>query len=646
MFKNKVIYRLKFFVNRFKQNNGVSEVIGEVLMLLLVTSSFSVFYYNISTISEPIDPPNVTIVGRVEDNCLVFEHQKGDPLRLDTTFTLTMSTGNMTFVVQDYLDEQSQKNGFWDIGESIIYPLSFNISNIRSYFAASLTTVDRESNSLIFIGTLDVYPKTDLKVTMNADNHSPAIGSKVNFTICVANSEHGVPAVDIEILTVLSRNFSYFSNITSRGMYNSDTGIWTIPFLEVGESVCLTITAIVILSTQPTQLAMILDGSGSISSSDWSVMKDGLANSIENSSIFPHDGNVELTVIQFGNNLARCELGPIIVRNDNYAYIGNLIRNIAQIRGYTPISCGIRCAADVLHDIGNFDDTKRQIINLVTDGVANSYWYTGYTGLYQGYDGWSRGEDYCYTGNFSAKSTSSRDGRLTSNDLDSTGATRITVEFEYRVDDTEYGDFYLYFYNGGSYVRIANLADATEDTWRHYTYTTTSSQYFKPNFRIQFRSRCGFGENIWIDEVRIHIDAKELLNDSFESEYWGMNWWNPGLKSSEEATSYLLNTLQMTNDQDEFNALGVGIGGMYGGPDVDWLKTKIVWPQLGHIAPPYIAGWVKTITTWQEFEATITEIFKDYFGISNNNHAKIITAIPSTDPRPGNNEDSIILTPG
>ena len=59
----------------------------------------------------------------------------------------------------------------------------------------------------------------------------------------------------------------------------------------------------------------------------------------------------------------------------------------------------------------------------------------------------------------------------------------------------------------------------------------------------------------------------------------------------------------MTNDKDEFNSLGVGVGGMYGGPDVDWLKNKIVWPQPGHIAPPYIAGWVKTITSWQEFAA-------------------------------------------
>ncbi len=224
---------------------------------------------------------------------------------------------------------------------------------------------------------------------MTADNLSPSIGSKVNFTICVTNSKGGTPAKNIEILNCLSKNFSYFSNVTSRGLYNSNTGIWTIPSLEIGESACLTITAIVILTSTPTQLAMVLDGSGSISSSDWSLMREGLARSIENSSIFPHDGNVELTVIQFGQTFAKRELGPIMVTKNNYVSIGSQIRGISQLRGTTPMGCGIRLAADQLRNIGNFDVDKRQIITLVTDGVANCNWITGtYTGTYQGWDGW------------------------------------------------------------------------------------------------------------------------------------------------------------------------------------------------------------------------------------------------------------------
>jgi hypothetical protein len=201
----------------------------------------------------------------------------------------------------------------------------------------------------------------------------------------------------------------------------------------------------------------------------------------------------------------------------------------------------------------------------------------------------------------------------------------------------------LYFYDGSSYDLITSLGSGTRDTWTHYTKTTTDSQYFKNNFKIRYTTN-GNGQ-IWIDDVIIKTNKKELLNDSFESVYWGENWWNPGLKSAEEASSYLVSKLQMTNDQDEFNALGVGVGGMYGGPDVDWLKNKIVWPQPGHIAPPYTAGWVKTIISWQDFQKAISEIFRNYFGISNNNNVKIISATPTTDPNPENNAVGITLIP-
>ncbi|GAF91054.1 unnamed protein product, partial [marine sediment metagenome] len=71
--------------------------------------------------------------------------------------------------------------------------------------------------------------------------------------------------------------------------------------LAVGESVTLNITVNVNALT-PTQMAMILDGSGSIFDNDWDIMLEGLATAIEDVGCFPHDGSVELTVIQFGGN--------------------------------------------------------------------------------------------------------------------------------------------------------------------------------------------------------------------------------------------------------------------------------------------------------------------------------------------------------
>ena len=651
MLKRNIKNAHRHLINRIKQDDAVSEIVGEVLMLLLVTSSFGVIYYNVSSIPQPHNPPNVTIVGKIEGNNLVFEHQKGDPLGLDTKITVKMGSIDETLVVKNYLDADASKDGKWNIGERVIFPFPYNISNIRSYFATNINTIDLESNSLVFYATLDVYPETDLGITITADNLHPLIGSKVNFTICVKNPQGGAPAVNIEIQNMLSMNFSYYSNISNSGVYNHNTGIWTIPFLQVGESVCLIVTAIAVLTSTPTQMAMILDGSGSISGSDWILMRDGLAHSIENASIFPHDGNVELTVIQFAGTKAQVELAPTSVTKNNFATIGTKIRNIHQLGGTTPMSCGIRLAADQLRDIGNFNASKRQIINLVTDGVANCYG-TGYTGTYQGWDGWIKGTDQYHTGNYSATSTSNRDGQITCNDVNTLGAANITVDFWYRLHSTNSNNnLKLFFFDGSSYISIASFGSGTKDTWQHYTKTLSYSnplerKYFKNNFKIRFdTTSINSGGQVWIDNVKIKTNTKVLLNDSFESDYWAMNWWNPALKSAEDAQSYLVNKLQMTSDQDEFNALGVGIGGMYGGPDVYWLKNKIAWPQPGHIAPPYIPGFVKTITSWQDFEKTISEIIGSYFGESNINYVKIISATPSTDPDPENNIAKIVIMP-
>jgi len=119
------------------------------------------------------------------------------------------------------------------------------------------------------------------------------------------------------------------------------------------------------------QLAMILDGSDSISSDDWTIMLEGLAGAVENPDCVPQDGSVELTVIQFSDN-ARLEVGPVIIDGASSASnVAQDIREITQMRDSTCISCGICLAADTLTDSDNFDPDIKQALNLVTDGVPN-----------------------------------------------------------------------------------------------------------------------------------------------------------------------------------------------------------------------------------------------------------------------------------
>jgi len=145
-------------MKKIRQNKAVSEILGTVLLLGIVVASLSVIYYNVYSIPPPSYPPNVTIIGYVEGNNLVFEHQKGDSLSLDTKITLHTKIKNDTFLVQQYLDTDALQDGEWNIGERMIYPFSYNISTIRSYFASDLQIADLDSNSLVFVATLDVYP--------------------------------------------------------------------------------------------------------------------------------------------------------------------------------------------------------------------------------------------------------------------------------------------------------------------------------------------------------------------------------------------------------------------------------------------------------------------------------------------------------
>ena len=87
-------------MNKIRQNKAVSEILGTVLLLGLVVASFSVIYYKVYSIPPPSYPPNVTIIGYIEGNNLVFEHQKGDSLPLDTKITLHTNIKKDTFLVQ------------------------------------------------------------------------------------------------------------------------------------------------------------------------------------------------------------------------------------------------------------------------------------------------------------------------------------------------------------------------------------------------------------------------------------------------------------------------------------------------------------------------------------------------------------------
>lgn len=156
---------------RKMQNEGISEIIGTVVLLAVAVASFSVLYVTLSATLITEESPQVNVIGYIEENSIILEHQGGDTLKDNTqidfviggmrqSFTLSSSNENFTF-------DDSNNNGEWDVGERITYSSSGSFSNL----AVDTSIVDTASNKALFIGSLqdgetNVTPVIDLSTVV------------------------------------------------------------------------------------------------------------------------------------------------------------------------------------------------------------------------------------------------------------------------------------------------------------------------------------------------------------------------------------------------------------------------------------------------------------------------------------------------
>lgn len=362
-----------------RKNHAVSEVFGTILLILISVTLFSVVQIAMFSIPAERSSPSVNIVVTIDGNGLILEHRGGQSLSLDTEVIVSSGSESTERIsINDYLSDEYKIDGKWDIGERVIYPLD-NLSNFNRFDPLDVLVVDFDSSSIVMMGTVEEARVADVKVEMSVSDVAPDIGQNIIFYITLSNQNGPSDAAGIIIKDILPGSLSYISNATSQGTYNSTTNIWDVGNLNVSSFATLQINATVIsygYNSQLTQLALILDEYGSITSDAWSIMKNGLAGAINDPNVFPHDGSVELTVVQFGVGLycARVEVYPIVVNNNNYNSISSQISSITQGEGWTPMAAGIYLATDTLassNNFGGFQPSHRQVINLVTDGNPN-----------------------------------------------------------------------------------------------------------------------------------------------------------------------------------------------------------------------------------------------------------------------------------
>lgn len=140
------------------RDTAVAELIGAIILLAMAVLVFSVIYMNV--LSEPGPAPDVyvTIDGKIEDNIptpdVVFDLKRGDNLGMDTKVDLFIGGKLFNFTVGDssLLDDQGKNNGYWNIGERLVYS-GLNNVNISDW-EVKANIYDRETNSMVWWGTL------------------------------------------------------------------------------------------------------------------------------------------------------------------------------------------------------------------------------------------------------------------------------------------------------------------------------------------------------------------------------------------------------------------------------------------------------------------------------------------------------------
>ena len=118
-----------------------------------------------------------------------------------------------------------------------------------------------------------------------------------------------------------------------------------------------------------TQLGFMLDASGSVSSSDYNLLRGGLASALAS---LPVDGTVEITIVTYGTNVATVT-APTILTAATLPTIQSAINTHTKAGGSTNTAGAITTLTALMTGSSVFSavDTK-SIMNLATDGAPNS----------------------------------------------------------------------------------------------------------------------------------------------------------------------------------------------------------------------------------------------------------------------------------
>jgi len=152
-------------------NEGVSEVIGTLLLLAIAISTFSVLAVYVFSNTGTTSAPHVNLVGYMDENYnAVIENKGGDSVKLgdtriiiwkgdvkseDFSFTKSMlqNYNNIIHLKNNSKFFDFSNNQRWDVGDYIKINCTSIFGNVENW-QISVVVIDKQSNSIIMSGVL------------------------------------------------------------------------------------------------------------------------------------------------------------------------------------------------------------------------------------------------------------------------------------------------------------------------------------------------------------------------------------------------------------------------------------------------------------------------------------------------------------
>lgn len=153
-------------MKRKRKDEGISEILGTVLLLGISIALFSVLYLMLQNVLVAEHTPVADLVSYIDGDTVFIKHHGGNSL--PGSIVITVSVGGTDHII-DFDDSfDRNNNGYWDIGEQVY----FSSPQMEEPVAVVVSVVDVASNKLLYLGRLkdgaiDEQDNGDISINLN-----------------------------------------------------------------------------------------------------------------------------------------------------------------------------------------------------------------------------------------------------------------------------------------------------------------------------------------------------------------------------------------------------------------------------------------------------------------------------------------------